>query len=130
MAREFELKKAKNGQFFFNLKAANGQTRQREFGIYRALGFSTRQVAVMTLMEGLGLGLISFIISIAGGTIIGVILIKVINLRSFNWTIFFYPSVQPYLMAALTAVTASLAASLYPVWRIYRTYPEMQLREE
>ena len=26
MAGEFELKKAKNGHFFFNLKAANGQT--------------------------------------------------------------------------------------------------------
>lgn len=26
MAGKFELKKAKNGQFYFNLKAANGQS--------------------------------------------------------------------------------------------------------
>ena len=41
--------------------------RQREFGIYRALGFSTRQVAAMTLMEGLGMGLVSFLMSLRRG---------------------------------------------------------------
>ena len=104
--------------------------RQKEFGVYRALGFSTRQVAVMTVMEGLGMGLTSFLGSILVGTILTVILIKVINLRSFNWTIFYYPSVDPYAAAGITAVLASVAASLYPVWRIWRTYPHMQMREE
>lgn len=104
--------------------------RRKEFGIYRALGFSTRQVAVMTVMEGLGMGLISFLGSVFVGTILAVILIKVINLRSFNWTIFYYPSVDPYLSAGLTAVIASIAASIYPVWKIWKTYPHMQMREE
>ena len=34
--------------------------RQREFGIYRSLGFSAKQVAAMTLVEGLGMGMVSF----------------------------------------------------------------------
>jgi putative ABC transport system permease protein len=84
----------------------------------------------MTLMEGLGMGLVSFIVSTVVGTVLALILIKVINLRSFNWTIFFYPSPGPYVTAAITAVLASTTAALYPVWRILRTYPHMQLREE
>jgi putative ABC transport system permease protein len=104
--------------------------RQREFGIYRALGFSTRQVATMTLMEGIGMGLVSFVLSIAAGTVLAVILIKVINLHSFNWTIFYYPSPGPYILAGVTAILASVGAAVYPIWRILRTYPHMQLREE
>lgn len=104
--------------------------RQREFGIYRALGFSTRQVAGMTLMEGLGMGLVSFLLSIGVGTALAWILIKVINLRSFNWTVFFYPDWEPYLLAAATAILASLGAAAYPIWKVYRTYPQMQIREE
>jgi putative ABC transport system permease protein len=104
--------------------------RQKEFGIYRALGFSTPQVAGMTLMEGFGMGLISFLLSIGVGTALAWVLIRVINLRSFNWTVFFYLDASPYLMAAVIAVLASLGAALYPIWKVYRTYPQMQIREE
>jgi putative ABC transport system permease protein len=104
--------------------------RQREFGIYRALGFSTNQIACITIMEGVGMGMISFLMSIFSGTALAVILIKVINLRSFNWTIFYYFSMGPYIVAFLTAVLASVGASLYPIWKVYRKYPQMQIREE
>jgi putative ABC transport system permease protein len=104
--------------------------RQREFGIYRALGFSVRQVAAMTFLEGLGMGMVSLVLSLFIGTGLAVILIKVINLRSFNWTIFFYPAWGPYLAAGVTALLASTGAALYPIWKVLRTYPHMQLREE
>jgi len=104
--------------------------RSREFGIYRALGFSTGQVAKMTLMEGLGMGLVSFLFSMAVGTMLAVLLIKVINIRSFNWTIFYYPALQPYLLTGVTAILASLGAAAYPIWKVYRTYPQIQIREE
>ena len=104
--------------------------RSREFGIYRALGFSTGQVAKMTLMEGLGMGLVSFLLSIIIGTILAVLLIKVINLRSFNWTIFYFHAWKPYLLTGVTAIVASIGAAAYPIWRVYRTYPQIQIREE
>ena len=104
--------------------------RQREFGIYRALGFSTRQVAGMTLMEGLGMGIVSFLLSTGVGTVLSLLLIRVINLRSFNWTIFVHFAWEPYLLAAATAILASLGAAAYPIWSVYRTYPQMQIREE
>jgi putative ABC transport system permease protein len=104
--------------------------RQREFGIYRALGFTSPQVASMTLFEGLGMGLLSFLLSVVVGTALAVILIKVINLNSFNWTIFYYPSWEPYVLAFATAIIASLGAALYPILKLYRVYPHMQIREE
>lgn len=104
--------------------------RSREFGIYRALGFSTGQVARMTLMEGLGMGLVSFLFSMAVGTVLAILLIKVINIRSFNWTIFYFPAWQPYLLTGVTALLASIGAAVYPIWKVYRTYPQIQIREE
>ncbi len=104
--------------------------RQREFGIYRALGFSTRQVAGITVMEGVGMGIISFILSIFVGTLLAWVLIKVINFQSFNWTIFYRFSLSHYSIAAATSIVASLGASLYPILKICRTYPQIQIREE
>jgi putative ABC transport system permease protein len=104
--------------------------RRRDFGIYRSLGFSTGQIATMTLLEGIGMGVISYLLSIVVGTLLAVLLIKVINLRSFNWTIFFYPAIAPYLWTALTALAASVGAAAYPIWKVCRTYPQMQIREE
>jgi putative ABC transport system permease protein len=104
--------------------------RSREFGIYRALGFSTGQVAKMTLMEGLEMGIVSFSLSLIVGTTLSILLIKVINIRSFNWTIFYYPALQPYLVTGVTAILASIGAAAYPIWKVYRTYPQIQIREE
>jgi putative ABC transport system permease protein len=104
--------------------------RRREFGIYRALGFSTGQVAKLTLLEGLGMGMVSYLLSLVVGTLLAVLLIKVINLRSFNWTIFFHPAFEPYVLTAVTAIMASIGAAVYPIWKVWRTYPQMQIREE
>ncbi len=104
--------------------------RQREFGIYRALGFSTLQVAGMTLMEGVAMGLISFLMCAAVGTTLAIVLIKVINLHSFNWTVFYFFDWAPYLKSAMTALLASIGAAVYPVLKICRLYPQMQIREE
>jgi putative ABC transport system permease protein len=104
--------------------------RQREFGIYRALGFSTSQVVAITFLEALGMGVASFALSIFTGSILTVILLKVINLHSFNWTVFYHFQWQPYMVALSTSVVASMLAALYPVWRVLRTYPQMQIREE
>ncbi len=104
--------------------------RQKEFGIYRSLGFSTSQVAGMTLMESLGMGLISFLLCALTGTAVAIVLIRVINFYSFNWSIFYHHQWEPYLVAAATAVLASIGAALYPILKICHTYPQMQIREE
>jgi putative ABC transport system permease protein len=104
--------------------------RRREFGVFRALGFSPGQVVGVTLLEGLGLGIASFALSAVSGTVVAVLLIRVINLRSFHWTVFFHPAWETYAAAAALAAGASLAAAAYPAWLVLRTYPQIQLREE
>ena len=104
--------------------------RRREFGIFRALGFSSGQAVGVTFLEGLGLGVASFALSAVAGTVVAVLLIRVINLRSFHWTVFFHPAWGSYAVAAALALGASLAAAAYPAWLVLRTYPQIQLREE
>ncbi len=104
--------------------------RKSEYGILRALGLSTGQVALMTLLEAIGMGIMSFLLSAGSGTLFAFILIRVINIRSFNWTIFFHPHLSPYLFTALTALLASFGAALYPIWMVLRTYPQMQIRDD
>ncbi len=104
--------------------------RQRDFGIYRALGFSSGQVAGITVLEGLAMGVWSFVLSVFAGTALAWVLIRAINLRSFHWTIFFHWGWEPYVLSLATALIASLGAALYPTWRVYRTYPLMQIRDE
>lgn len=104
--------------------------RRKEFGIYRALGFSTGHMTCMTAAESVAMGLISFVMSTLVGTAFAFILIKVINLQSFHWTVFYHFTLQPYLVTALTALTASLTAAAYPVLSVFRKYPAMQIREE
>jgi putative ABC transport system permease protein len=58
------------------------------------------------------------------------ILLRVINLRSFHWTVFFHLSAGPYVVALATALLAAAGASLYPVLKAWRTYPQLQIREE
>ena len=84
----------------------------------------------MTLLEGLGIALVSFLLCLPAGTGLALLLIGVINLQSFNWTVFFTFTPGPYLTAAVTALASGTAAALYPSWKVLRTYPSMQLRED
>jgi putative ABC transport system permease protein len=104
--------------------------RRREFGIFRALGFSSGQAVGVTFLEGVGLGVASFALSAVSGTVVAALLIRVINLRSFHWTVFFHPAWESYALSAAVALGASLAAAAYPAWLVFRTYPNIQLREE
>lgn len=104
--------------------------RRRDFGVYRALGFTTADVARMTVAESVAMGLISFFMSALVGTGFAFILIKVINLQSFHWTVFYHFTARPYWITALTALAASLCAAAYPVLSVFRKYPFMQIREE
>ncbi len=42
--------------------------RKRISSVFTALGFSTSQISIMTVLEGLALGLVSFLLSTVGGT--------------------------------------------------------------
>ena len=76
------------------------------------------------------MGATAGILSIPIGVLLSAVLINVINLRSFGWTIFFEPVPETYLQAFAVSVAAALLASVYPMLRLSRLQVANALREE
>lgn len=104
--------------------------REKEFGVFRALGMTVRQLRSMLFLENGLIGLTSGLFSIPVGWVLSLILIYVINLRSFGWTLNF--SLEPsYILEAMgIALIASLAAGLYPSYLIGKEDVGKLIREE
>ncbi len=104
--------------------------RSREMGVLRATGVTRGEVwRLVSLQTGL-MGLASGLLSIPLGVGMALVMVFVINRRSFGWTLHFRVSGEVLLEAVLLAVAASLLAGVYPAWRMARTKPAAALREE
>ncbi|UCC17981.1 MAG: hypothetical protein JSU58_05365, partial [Dehalococcoidales bacterium] len=68
--------------------------------------------------------------SIPLGIIMAVVLIFVINLRSFGWSMSMSITPASIIEAVAIAVVTSLLASIYPAWRMSKISPVEALREE
>jgi putative ABC transport system permease protein len=76
------------------------------------------------------MGFTAGLIAMPVGLILAVILIYVINLRSFGWTLQLYLTPSIFATAMLVAITAALLAAIYPVIRLSRMEIAAALREE
>jgi putative ABC transport system permease protein len=94
--------------------------RRRELGILRAVGASRGQVRAMVVAEAVMLGTISQIAGVALGLLLALILVYVVNVQSFGWTIHLtIPWASLLQMSALVVLT-TLLAGLYPAHRAMR----------
>jgi len=102
----------------------------KEIGILRATGVTPRQVwGIISLQTGF-MGAISGLLAIPLGIVMAVILIFVINIRSFGWSMQMTVSLSSILEALAISIGAALLASIYPAWRMSRISPAEALREE
>jgi len=62
--------------------------------------------------------------------ILAVVLVFVINKRSFGWTLQLQFDPGLLVQALVVSIVAALLAGLYPAWRMGRTSPALALREE
>lgn len=92
--------------------------RIREVGILRANGMTVKQVFEMIMLESGIIGLISGIFAIPLGIIMSLILIYIINLRSFGWTLEFLPKFENFSQALIISIIAALIAGIYPSIKI------------
>lgn len=104
--------------------------RRREIGTLRAVGMTRRQLWRLTLMETGLMGTTAGILAMPTGFVLAVILIYIINLRSFGWTLQMYLQPVYFLQALTVALIAALLAGVYPAWRVGRMQPADALREE
>lgn len=104
--------------------------RAREIGVLRATGMTPGQVGgLVTTQTGL-MGLVAGLLSLPVGIVLALVMIHVINRRSFGWTLSMALSPEVLVQAVALAIGAALLAGLFPAWRLASTPPAVALREE
>lgn len=104
--------------------------RSREIGVLRALGTTPGEVwALVTTQTGL-IGLVAGVLALPVGLTMAVIMIEVINRRSFGWSLEMAVSPAPLVEAVALSIGAALLAGLYPAFRMSRISPAEALRGE
>jgi len=104
--------------------------RAREFGTLRATGMTERQLGALSLLETGLMGAVAGLLSWPAGLALALLLIHVINRRSFGWTI--QTTIEPatFLQALGLAVGAALLAGGYGALRLRGLPIARVLREE
>jgi len=90
----------------------------REIGILRANGMTLKQVSLMIFSESTFIGFIAGIFAIPLGIIMSLILIYIINVRSFGWTIDFLINYKVFIESIIISCIAGFLAGLYPSFKI------------
>lgn len=104
--------------------------RTRELGILRATGMTPRQLGRLTLLETGLMGTLAGVFAMPLGFVLAWILIYVINVRSFGWTLQMALEGRYFWQAWLVAIAAALLAGLYPALRLGRMNIAAALRQE
>jgi putative ABC transport system permease protein len=104
--------------------------RTRELGVLRANGLTPRQLWGLVTSQTSMMGLVAGLLSLPVGLVMALVLIYVINRRSFGWTLQMQVDPSILVQAVLLALLAALLAGMYPAFRMARTSPAVALREE
>jgi putative ABC transport system permease protein len=104
--------------------------KQRQLGILRAVGLTVRELWGLVLLETGLMGGVAGLLSMPTGYALALILIYIINRRSFGWTLQMQVAPAPFVQALAAAVTAALLAGVYPAYRMGRTVTAEALRFE
>ena len=104
--------------------------RAKELAILRMVGADQGQVRRMVVAEALVLGGVSQTIGLGVGLVLSLLLIYVINVQSFGWTIQFHLPVGFLLQSSVLVLVAAGLAGLYPARRAARMHAVEALAEE
>jgi len=91
--------------------------RRRELSMLRLIGATRRQVVRVVVIEAALIGGASQAIGILVGLALSVILVYVINVQSFGWTIQFRVPVAFLAQVSMAVVIATALAGIYPARR-------------
>ncbi|NWF71154.1 MAG: ABC transporter permease [Chloroflexi bacterium] len=102
----------------------------RQYGVMRAVGMTPRQLWNFTLIQTGLMGTAAGLMALPIGFGLALVLIYVINVRSFGWTMQLQTVPDEFAQAFMVAVVAALAAGLYPAWRLGRLLISRAVRSE
>lgn len=104
--------------------------RSREIGVLRASGMTRGQLWRLTLLQTGLLGTSAGLVAMPTGFVLALVLIYIINLRSFGWTLAMQLQPGEFVQAFAVALVAAILAGLYPAWRMGQRQPADALRME
>ena len=104
--------------------------KQREIGILRAIGLTARQLWGLVMLETGLMGAVAGLLAMPTGFVLALILIYIINRRSFGWTLQLQVEGGHFIVALLIAVTAALLAGIYPARKMSRMLTAEALKYE
>ena len=76
------------------------------------------------------MGAVAGLLAMPTGFVLSLILIYIINRRSFGWTLQMQVDAAPFVQALVIAVVAALLAGIYPAHRMDRMMTAEALRTE
>ena len=104
--------------------------RTRELATLLALGLTPGRLWALTLLETGFMGLAAGLLSLPTGALLAAILVEVINVRSFGWTMRLELTPAVFGQALALSVAAALLATIYPLFRLGRMPIAAALRAE
>jgi putative ABC transport system permease protein len=104
--------------------------RAKDYAVLRATGMTRGQLRLLILLQTSLMGVAAGLLAIPLGVAMGDLLIQVINLRSFGWTMPMRLTPDTLVSGVLLAWVAAMLAGLYPALRAARATPAQALREE
>ena len=104
--------------------------RTRELGVLKALGILPSQLRGIVLGETALVGSVAGGFAVPVGVVLAVVLIEVINRRSFGWGMAIQLDGGVMISGVTMAIVAALLAGLYPAARMSRIQPADALRTE
>ncbi|KPJ95225.1 MAG: hypothetical protein AMJ55_04395 [Gammaproteobacteria bacterium SG8_15] len=104
--------------------------RRAEIALFRVLGLTPQEVWLVVTGETGLIGAIAGILAIPLGLIMAMVLIFVINRRSFGWSMDITLDPMLFVQSLLLAITAAMIAGMIPAFRMSKSNPVNALREE
>jgi len=102
----------------------------REYGVMRATGMTPIQLRGYTFIQTGLMGLVAGILAIPIGIVLAMVLVYVINVRSFGWTMQFTIIPGEVAQAFAAAIGAALLAGVYPAIELARMNISRAVRSE
>jgi len=106
------------------------EEKYREIGILQAVGMDQSDLTYYGLSQGILLAIAGFALGGITGIALCIMLLKVIHLNYFGWTIFFRPDLGLLLKSLLLTLVVGATATLYPIRILRRIQPAAAIRYE
>jgi len=101
-----------------------------DYALMRALGFARGELLRVVLWQTLATGAVAATLALPVGLALAVLLIDVINVRSFGWTMSLHLPWSALGSVWLSALTAALVAGLHPAYVATKRAPASVLRND